>query len=63
MLINIHDPNLVSLYADEVYMIKEGKNFAQGNVKEVMNASNLSGLYGIGVQVDCLSGVPFAHIC
>ncbi|PAF50521.1 hypothetical protein BKH44_07975 [Helicobacter sp. 13S00477-4] len=62
VLINIHDPNLVSLYADEVYMIKEGKNFAQGNVREVMDTRNLSELYGIEVRVDCLDGVPFVYV-
>ncbi|PAF44692.1 ABC transporter ATP-binding protein [Helicobacter sp. 11S02596-1] len=58
VLINIHDPNLVSAYADEVYMLKEGENFCNGGVGEVMNEKNLSALYGIDVEVGFINKQP-----
>ncbi|PAF46887.1 hypothetical protein BKH41_08440 [Helicobacter sp. 12S02232-10] len=59
VLINIHDPNLVSAYADEVYMFKDGKNFCNGRVNDVMNEENLSALYGIDVEVNLIKERPF----
>ncbi|PAF42057.1 ABC transporter ATP-binding protein [Helicobacter sp. 11S03491-1] len=61
VLINIHDPNLVSAYADEVYMIKNGKNFCNGHVNEVMNAQNLSQLYEVGIEIGYIHNRPFIH--
>lgn len=63
VLINIHDPNLVSVYADEVYMLKNGKNFCNGKVNEVMNAKNLSELYEIEVQIQTIGHHPFVYTC
>ncbi len=50
-LMNIHDPNLVCKYANEVFMIKDGKNLCSGKMQEVMQAQNLSLLYDIAVDV------------
>lgn len=63
VLINIHDPNLVSVYADEVYMLKNGKNFCNGKVNEVMNAENLSELYEIRVKTQTIDNYPFVYTC
>ncbi|PAF53091.1 hypothetical protein BKH42_07890 [Helicobacter sp. 13S00482-2] len=61
VLVNIHDPNLVSVYADEVYMLKDGKNFHDGKVAEVMNAKNLSKLYDLEVKMGMIDSYPFVY--
>lgn len=63
VLINIHDPNLVSAYADEVYMFKDGKNFCNGKVNEIMSAKNLSELYEIEVKTGVIDSHPFVYVC
>ncbi|MDO7253227.1 ABC transporter ATP-binding protein [Helicobacter cappadocius] len=62
VLINIHDPNLVNIYADEVYMLKDGKNFRNGQVNEVMNAKNLSELYGLEVKTGMIDSRSFVYV-
>lgn len=59
VLINIHDPNLMSMYADKVYMLKDGKNFCHGKIFDVMNTKNLSDLYGIEIDVYTLNNRLF----
>ncbi|PAF47845.1 hypothetical protein BKH46_03170 [Helicobacter sp. 12S02634-8] len=61
VLINIHDPNLVSAYADEVFMLKDGKNFYNGEVREAISAENLSVLYGVDVAVGYIDERPFVR--
>lgn len=63
VLINIHDPNLVNAYADEVYMFKDGKNFCNGEVNEVMNAKNLSELYELEVKTGVIDSHSFMYVC
>lgn len=63
VLINIHDPNLVNVYADEVYMLKDGKNFCNGKVNEVMNAKNLSELYELEIKTGMIDSHPFMYVC
>lgn len=62
VLINIHDPNLVCAYANEVYMFKESKNLYHGNVLEVMESAKLSELYGIEIVVDRIEDKPFVRV-
>ncbi|WP_104697502.1 MULTISPECIES: ABC transporter ATP-binding protein [unclassified Helicobacter] len=54
-LINIHDPNLVCKYAERVFMLRNGKNFCDGSIKETMTQENLTQLYGLPVWVEQLS--------
>lgn len=61
VLINIHDPNLVSAYADKVYMIKKTKVFSSGGIKETINKTNLSDLYDINIEVESLNDRLFVY--
>lgn len=61
VLVNIHDPNLMSEYADKVYMLKEGKNFCHGQIADVINAQNLSKLYEIKIEVNVIKNRFFIH--
>lgn len=54
-LINIHDPNLVCRYAEQVFMLKNGKNFCSGSIRETITQENLTQLYEIPIQVENLS--------
>lgn len=45
----MHDPNLASVFADHVIMIKNGGIMAQGHKNRVMTEENLSMLYGIDI--------------
>lgn len=51
VLMNIHDPNLVSLYADKALLLKNGRKIFEGGVKEVINSNNLSELYDLPIKV------------
>lgn len=45
----MHDPNLASVFADEVIMIKNGRIMARGNKNRVMTEEKLSMLYDIDI--------------
>ncbi len=45
---SMHDPNMASLFADQVIMLNNGRIMAGGNRDEVMNEKNISNLYDIG---------------
>jgi iron complex transport system ATP-binding protein len=42
---SMHDPNMVTLFADTVVMIKNGKIMVQGDTNFVMTPQNISTLY------------------
>lgn len=53
----------MNVYADEVYMLKDGKNFCNGKVNEVMNAKNLSELYELEIKTGMIDSHPFMYVC
>jgi iron complex transport system ATP-binding protein len=42
---SMHDPNMATLFADRVVLLKYGRIVAQGPAKEIMTETNLSDLY------------------
>jgi len=46
----MHDPNLASVFADDVVMIKDGRVMAGGVKEEVMTEENISALYDMDIQ-------------
>ena len=51
---SMHDPNLASLFADDVIMLKNGCILFQGPKQTVMTSKNISALYDIdtrGIQI------------
>lgn len=46
-----HDPEQAYLYSDKILALHDGQVLAWGDPKEVMNASLMSKLYGISVEV------------
>ena len=42
---SMHDPNLASLFADDVIMVKSGTIMAKGPVREVMTQTHINALY------------------
>jgi iron complex transport system ATP-binding protein len=55
-LMTIHDPNLATLFSDNVVMLNDGCVLSQGAPHEVVNEHNLSGVYGIDVCVFAVNG-------
>lgn len=46
----LHDLNLVQKYSDNVLLLNEGREFAQGKVKDVLTNANLEKVYDIDVK-------------
>lgn len=47
----LHDLNLAALYADRLYMLKEGRCWAEGGPAEVLTEANVLAVYGSRVKV------------
>ncbi len=47
---SMHDPNLASIFADDVIMIKSGRVMAKGVKDDVMTENNISALYDMDVK-------------
>ena len=47
----LHDLNLVSLFSDEIIMLKDGKIVDIGETDEVMTKKNIKNLYNIDVEI------------
>jgi iron complex transport system ATP-binding protein len=61
VLMALHDLNQVSMYADRVGILCEGKLHALGAAQEVLTVENVSSAYGVPVRVleDPLTRTPF----
>jgi len=57
----LHDPNLVSLFADKVLLLKSGAATAFGSVEEVMNQGRMGSAFGVEVSAirDAKSGTTY----
>lgn len=51
VLIVLHDLNLAAAYADEIALLRQGEIFVIGSPDEVLNAENVSEVYGTPVEV------------
>lgn len=51
VIIVIHDINLASRYCDHLVALHSGKLLAQGNAHQIVNATSLNTIYGIGLNV------------
>lgn len=47
----VHDLHLANEFADDAWLMREGRLVAAGAVKEILTAENLSGVYGVKVRV------------
>ena len=51
VLMSLHDPNLALLFAEKVFMLRDGRMLAAGPAREVVTAANLCRLYGVEAGV------------
>ncbi|RKO65489.1 ABC transporter ATP-binding protein [Desulfofundulus salinus] len=54
-----HDPNLASVLADRVLLMKNGKVISYGKVKDVLSRENLIRLYETDIEVFEKNGVRY----
>ena len=55
----IHDLNLASRFSDKLIMLKNGKVYASGEPKVLLNEDNISQVYGIKAMVMNAMGRPY----
>ena len=55
----MHDLNLASTFSDRIVMLKDGKIYAAGEPKGVLNSDNIKEVYGIEATVNSNSGRPY----
>ena len=51
VLLTLHDPNMASLFADQVILMSEGRVAAQGGPREVITPENMAELYHLAVEM------------
>lgn len=47
----LHDLNLSSAYCKEIFLMKDGKVYVEGSVKDVLTEENLKAVYGINFEI------------
>ncbi|WP_455790374.1 ABC transporter ATP-binding protein [Clostridium butyricum] len=47
----LHDLNLSSAYCKEIFLMKDGKVYVEGSVKDVLTGENLKAVYGINFEI------------
>jgi iron complex transport system ATP-binding protein len=57
-LMILHDPNLVTRFADEALLLKDRKILAAGKLDEVLTHENLAGIYGLECHI---AQLPSGH--
>ncbi len=58
-----HDLNLASQYASQLILLNEGKIFAQGSPKQIINEENIWKVYGVKVKVTPgIKGSPLVNL-
>ncbi|MBO8144553.1 MAG: ABC transporter ATP-binding protein [Thermodesulfobacterium sp.] len=50
-LVTIHDPNLASLFADKIVVIKDGRIIGQGKPNHILNEKLIQEVYGIKINI------------
>ncbi len=60
IIASMHDPNMTTLFADQVVMIKHGGVIKSGSAKEIMTAENIAALYDTETEaVEVMPNKPF----
>ncbi len=57
-LMILHDPNLVTRFADQALLLKDRKIMAAGPLDQVLNHENLAGIYGLECHI---AQLPSGH--
>ncbi|MBP8645471.1 MAG: ABC transporter ATP-binding protein [Syntrophobacteraceae bacterium] len=60
-VMNLHDPNLALLFADQVLLLNGGLCVARGKPHEVVNKENLRTLYGLEVEFVSENGIRMVY--
>ena len=55
----IHDLNLASRFSDKLVMLKNGRVYAAGEPKSLLNEANISNVYGIEAMIMNAVGRPY----
>jgi iron complex transport system ATP-binding protein len=55
----IHDLNLASRFSDKLVMLKNGRVYAAGEPKNLLNEANIGNVYGIKAMVMNAVGRPY----
>lgn len=58
VLVVLHDLNLAAQYADQIYLLKDGKIYKHGNPFEILNAPNVKAVFDFDVTVIEHESVP-----
>ena len=57
---SMHDPNMTTLFADQVVMIKHGRVFESGSAAEIMTAEHIAKLYDTETEgIEVMPGKQF----
>ncbi len=51
VLLTLHDPNMASLFADQVILLAQGRIAAQGPPQEVITAAHMAAIYHLEVEM------------
>ncbi len=63
IVVVLHDLNMAVRYADEVLVLHEGRNFAQGPVEEALTPAVLADVFRLKARLEsCRQGTPFIII-
>ncbi len=55
----IHDLNLASRFSDKLVMLKNGRIYAAGEPKSLLNEANIGNVYGIEAMIMTAVGRPY----
>jgi iron complex transport system ATP-binding protein len=55
----MHDLNLASRFSTKIVMLKQGKIYAAGEPREILNSDNIKEVYGVETTINSDSGRPY----
>ena len=55
----MHDLNLASRFSSKIVMLKDGKIYAAGEPRGVLNSNNIKEVYGVETAINSNSGRPY----
>jgi len=61
VIMNLHDPNMALMFADQVLLLKQGRLIARGTPDDAITRKNLWDVYGL--EVEFLTGSGLRMIC
>jgi iron complex transport system ATP-binding protein len=51
IIMSEHDPNIASIFSDEVLLVHEGKVVSYGTRYDVLTEENMKKVYGVGIEI------------